>query len=551
MASIEELIIKLSADNSDLKRKLADSEKGVQQFGGSVSKLGPMIAGAFAIGSITAFAAAGFKAAEEQERANKRLNFALKGNQVAFKELTTQAQRLQSTTGVDEIAIQQIQMLAVSSGKSTEEVKKLVTASIALATATETDLQSAYMQIMGTMNGVAGKLIPKLGDEFAKLSDEQLRNGDVIDLLNAKHGNLAADSVSNLTLLKTNWGELQESAGGALGTVINPLLGEMNNWMTQINNQQGFWDKMGVLLDPAGTQNRSAAMAYASQVLAERQGIAMGKNADMIAKTNAMQAQRIQMEKDLNEAIAESTRRLYYNNKEKEKALSYDQLMTIETRKREQIDAYNVPQSTFASAMGATGPGAMAGKGITPDKGGLFARSVTGGTAAQGAAITEMNLQLEQQIGIINGISQAWSDMAATGEVSMKGMMMVVLDSIRKIITAKLAEAIAGQIASGSSKGLPGLLLAGIGISAVYGMFSKLPKFQTGGIVGGSSFAGDGITARVNSGEMILNTSQQAQLFAMANGGGGRSMEVYGRIKAGDIYLSNKRGAYLSKRRGS
>jgi hypothetical protein len=45
-------------------------------------------------------------------------------------------------------------------------------------------------------------------------------------------------------------------------------------------------------------------------------------------------------------------------------------------------------------------------------------------------------------------------------------------------------------------------------------------RFANGGIVGGSSFTGDRVTANVNSGEMILNRSQQARLFQMANSGG-------------------------------
>ena len=50
------------------------------------------------------------------------------------------------------------------------------------------------------------------------------------------------------------------------------------------------------------------------------------------------------------------------------------------------------------------------------------------------------------------------------------------------------------------------------------GIFASLPKFATGGIVGGNSKSGDRVLARVNSGEMILNAAQQAQLFAIANG---------------------------------
>ena len=44
------------------------------------------------------------------------------------------------------------------------------------------------------------------------------------------------------------------------------------------------------------------------------------------------------------------------------------------------------------------------------------------------------------------------------------------------------------------------------------------PKFAQGGIVPGSSFSGDNVIARVNSGEMILNDRQQANLLKIANG---------------------------------
>lgn len=42
-------------------------------------------------------------------------------------------------------------------------------------------------------------------------------------------------------------------------------------------------------------------------------------------------------------------------------------------------------------------------------------------------------------------------------------------------------------------------------------------KYASGGIVGGSSFTGDRLVANVNSGEMILNRTQQANLFRQLN----------------------------------
>jgi hypothetical protein len=47
----------------------------------------------------------------------------------------------------------------------------------------------------------------------------------------------------------------------------------------------------------------------------------------------------------------------------------------------------------------------------------------------------------------------------------------------------------------------------------------KGQKYTDGGIVPGSSMSGDKVTAKVNSGEMILNRNQQNELFQIAKGG--------------------------------
>lgn len=51
-------------------------------------------------------------------------------------------------------------------------------------------------------------------------------------------------------------------------------------------------------------------------------------------------------------------------------------------------------------------------------------------------------------------------------------------------------------------------------------------SFESGGIVGGSSYTGDNLTAMVNSREMILNVSQQKELFDLASGRGGSGAGV-------------------------
>lgn len=75
-------------------------------------------------------------------------------------------------------------------------------------------------------------------------------------------------------------------------------------------------------------------------------------------------------------------------------------------------------------------------------------------------------------------------------------------------------------------------------------------KFENGGIVGGSSFKGDRITAGVNSREMVLNMEQQKQLFKMANGQSANNVgssestnallvELIGAVKSGNTIEIN------------
>lgn len=69
--------------------------------------------------------------------------------------------------------------------------------------------------------------------------------------------------------------------------------------------------------------------------------------------------------------------------------------------------------------------------------------------------------------------------------------------------------------------------------------------YAQGGIVGGSSFSGDRLTARVNSGEMILNQRQQKNLFNLLDNdampkAGGTNVQVTGVIHGTDLLLVQK-----------
>lgn len=115
-----------------------------------------------------------------------------------------------------------------------------------------------------------------------------------------------------------------------------------------------------------------------------------------------------------------------------------------------------------------------------------------------------------------------------------------IIPQIIKLIGAKQAEATASGTASAAKLPFP----ANIGaiatiVAQIAAIFAALPKFADGGIVGGSSYSGDKLFARVNSGEMIFNKRQQRNLFNLIdNGNIGYGANITFKLRGADLYGS-------------
>ena len=90
------------------------------------------------------------------------------------------------------------------------------------------------------------------------------------------------------------------------------------------------------------------------------------------------------------------------------------------------------------------------------------------------------------------------------------------LKGLARLALAKLAINVYSSLATIPLVG-PGLGLIAGAAAFAWGN-SKIPSFEEGGIVQGNSYKGDNVKANVNSGEMVLNGSQQKNLFDLANG---------------------------------
>lgn len=139
---------------------------------------------------------------------------------------------------------------------------------------------------------------------------------------------------------------------------------------------------------------------------------------------------------------------------------------------------------------------------------------------------------------------------AATAAIDTAATSQEVANSGAKV-AANSAEAISSATKEGSKMPFP-LNIAAIaaGIAAVIAGIAMIGSFADGGVIGGNSFHGDNMFARVNAGEMILNNKQQGNLFRLLDGGGVASNTGTPtvKIKGSDLYVAlNNYGSKMGK----
>ncbi len=155
-----------------------------------------------------------------------------------------------------------------------------------------------------------------------------------------------------------------------------------------------------------------------------------------------------------------------------------------------------------------------------------------------------MNFQLslldfeQQSAGILEGAAESFAAGfgniiagIAQGANPIKGLVVLILNTIGDLLQQLGKAAISiGITMTGIKKAFTsplGAIAAGVAAIALGAIIKTfIPKdfagsFANGGVVGGNSFTGDKLFARINSGEMVLNQKQQANLSGMLASGNG------------------------------
>jgi hypothetical protein len=149
-----------------------------------------------------------------------------------------------------------------------------------------------------------------------------------------------------------------------------------------------------------------------------------------------------------------------------------------------------------------------------------------GGDQVDASGSTEKMIEETTQLGKVKQ-TEAAIDRAVTGQKVANAATSTSAGTVatnteiandRKEFNANVSTAASGAAKSTSWIPIVGTVLAAAGIALMLAKLNGL-KFANGGIVPGASYSGDNVLARLNSGEMVLNTGQQSNLWKMVNSG--------------------------------
>lgn len=154
---------------------------------------------------------------------------------------------------------------------------------------------------------------------------------------------------------------------------------------------------------------------------------------------------------------------------------------------------------------------------------------------------------------VLGSVGNAFGSLGQLAEDPTLDVMGIIAGAVANIMLG-YAQASSSPAVTSTGWGWIAFAAAGLAeaLAAAASIKSATSGYASGGVVGGNSYHGDALYARVNSGEMILNSRQQRNLFNAIDegriGGVGGSSEVSFVLRGSDLYGSLKNyGAMKAK----
>lgn len=177
-----------------------------------------------------------------QEKAEKALQKAAENNPYLNREsvqrLKDYAGELQKISNYGDEGTIDIMAQLAGTGRTESEIMKIMGAAADYAAAKHIDLKTAAESLNSTYSGMAGTMGRQIVD-IKDLTDEQLKNGDAIDLIAKKYKGFAQEAQDSGTQAKNAFGDFMES----IGKIANPAFEALNQ------KAKTFWENMTSHMD--------------------------------------------------------------------------------------------------------------------------------------------------------------------------------------------------------------------------------------------------------------------------------------------------------------
>jgi len=481
----------------------------------------------------------------------------------------------------DEVVVSQI-AVAKSFGASNEQSKQLVQAAANLAATFGGSLESNVEKLGKTFSGSAGRLAQFI-PELKNLTEEQLKNGAAFDIVNAKFGGAAANELATyqggVTSLSNAYSDLQEELGGFVtgSTLVKDVMTSAKGLfeeatqalvdyrIEQARGGNGFietadsvnqlsreYENVTMKIEALQTKAKglpngldqfdtSKIKKYQAELLAletqvkngaievdvtnKKQAAASGGKADIKpedkAAVDSRAAARLLMEQsDIEWAAYQAEQSVLSTQITADNyAFELEQLIGIEQAK---IAAKFAAEEQKATLIKDSQTSQLTLQKLGSDKELALEKSkVDSKKKLDDLALKQKQDANKATLSDENTFFSAATSLASSQNKTMAG---IGIAAGLAQIARDTPPAVMSSFKFGSSIGGPvlGTIFGGIAAAAGAAQAARLSglKFEQGGIISGNAMTGDSVQARVNSGEMILNRTQQTELFNIANGSG-------------------------------
>lgn len=237
-ADAGELVVKISADVSDIKKALEDIKGNVGNLGADTVAKGNLMADAFKkIGEAAIhFVEDSVRAFAEHEQAITRLTLAVGGP--AAKSMADFAQQLQRTTAFSDDAILSLENQLTQYGVFPDSVKQATQALVDFAARTGKDLPEAGAMMAKAMAG-QGRELKNYGIDVSVAASRSENLASVVQQLEGRFGGAAvvmkgtlSGSMANLT---NQFEDLKKKIGEDLAPVLSKFLAWANDSIALID----------------------------------------------------------------------------------------------------------------------------------------------------------------------------------------------------------------------------------------------------------------------------------------------------------------------------